>query len=549
MKHLLLLTGIIASSAATAQFTPDVSVNTPVCTYEGKQADPRLANAPDGYTYIAWKDWRNNGVPDIAIQKVSPSGNIEWTYNGINLCTEPADQSTPSITVDQQGGAIVAWSDWRSGIERDIYAQRINANGVIQWQYNGAIVTNKNNREHNEKIATDEHNGAFIAWEEQSGGNWNIWLQHLDSNGNRLLGNGGMPISVIQNPGINVRLQPDKDGGVFVTWQQQDGLGNYDIFAQRISYGGTRLWGPNGVQVTNAANSQTNPKIDPDPSVGGIFITWIDGRNSIDKDIYASRIDSSANLLWGINGKPVVSITGNQSAFDVASNNNINGLIVTWKDDRLGNGNADIYAQKIDKSGNPVWTLNGIPVCSSLFDQVNPSITGDKNKGVLIVWEDRAQLNNYNISGQRLDSNGNAYWASNGIPICTATGDQMGPKNTTDGDDGMIVVWEDERISTDRNIYMQRIMGFGDYYPAALNSTAIVNAHNIYPNPSTGIFYITDASKAVLRNMLGQVIPTTQYKQGNTLVMQINGQPIAGVYTVQAYISNGSIAKYNIVIH
>lgn len=60
------------------------------------------------------------------------------------------------------GGVIAAWSDRRNDGERDIYAQRVSANGEVQWTTNGVPIASKSIREHNEKIASDDNGGAYI---------------------------------------------------------------------------------------------------------------------------------------------------------------------------------------------------------------------------------------------------------------------------------------------------------------------------------------------------------------------------------------------------
>ena len=87
-----------------------------------------------GGSFIAWKDYRSGSSdPDIYIQYLNFSGVAQLTLNGVYLCYNSSDQSSPSITSDMNGGAIVAWPDWRSGIELDVYAQRINSTGIVQW--------------------------------------------------------------------------------------------------------------------------------------------------------------------------------------------------------------------------------------------------------------------------------------------------------------------------------------------------------------------------------------------------------------------------------
>ncbi len=483
MTKKILIALTLFTNCATAQWLVDTSKNTPICTIPGKQGDPRIMEDGNGGCFIAWKDWRNNNVPDIFIQYLDKDGIANWTVNGLNVCTNSADQSTPNICPDEAGGVIVTWSDFRTGIERDIYAQRINKEGVSLWTFNGAPVTDKNNREHNEKICSDGMGGAYFSWEEQLAGKWRVYAQHLDSNGNRLWGNGGIPVTTVAGNRINPKIQADKKhNGAFITWQDERS-GSYDIYAQKVDSLGNLLWSNNGLLVCGANNEQTLPKIDPDPSIGGVYICWVDKRNNLDYDLYAQRIDSNGNVLWAQDGMPVVQNTFNQSAQDIISNNNVNGLIVTWKDKR--GSSFDIYAQKLDKNGNQLWGNGGKAVCAEPLDQINPSISGDKSNGVIITWQtSTGVVLGDNIKAQRLDANGNALWANNGIIVSKAVGEQAGPKNIPDGGNGTIIVWEDDRNPADRDIYAHHLNGSGVSYPVKLSST-LIKPNNFGPNPFT----------------------------------------------------------------
>lgn len=540
MKKICTLLSLVVSSPVFAQWTSVLSANTPVCKFSGKQGDPRIIEDKRGGSYIAWKDWRNNNIPDIFLQHFDKDGRPTWIIDGLNLCVDPADQSTPNLTLTEDGGVIVAWSDFRSGIERDIYAQRVDSNGIIQWGFNGAVVTDKVLREHNEKIATDGGNGAYIIWEELVGTAWDVSIQRMDAAGNRKWGVGGIKISTNGNEKINGRLQADKKGGVFATWQQKANNGEYEIYAQRLDSNGTKLWGPIGKQITNIFDAQVNPKIDPDPSIGGCYITWIDKRGGVDYDIYAQRLDSNGITQWGLNGKPVINSVSNQSAQDVISNNNVNGLVVVWKDKR--NGNDDIFIQRMDKSGNRLWGTGGLPICTLPFDQVNPSIAGDQDHGVLVTWEDRGLFGNSNISGQRVDSNGVIQWATNGVVICNAGGDQSGPKNIPDGENGMIVVWEDDRILTDRNLFMQKVPANGKLSPLSTDDVSTSNQSSAYPNPFTNRIFVNavDIEKVQLVNSIGQVVEISAEGNATGVVVTCPENLVSGLYFIHLLHKDGN---------
>ncbi|MCX5800866.1 MAG: T9SS type A sorting domain-containing protein [Candidatus Eisenbacteria bacterium] len=84
---------------------------------------------------MTWHDYRNESSSDIYAQKVNGSGAVQWVANGVDICTATGNQVYPAITSDGAGGAIVTWYDARSG-NYDVYAQRVTAAGDIA----GAVV-------------------------------------------------------------------------------------------------------------------------------------------------------------------------------------------------------------------------------------------------------------------------------------------------------------------------------------------------------------------------------------------------------------------------
>ena len=147
----------------SAQWVGNTYINTPICTQFGKQNDVRLDGNGQHGAFLVWKDERvNNNNPDIYIQQLDANGYALWNPDGVVLCDDTSDQSTSNLCTDLNGGVIVAWSDRRNNGERDIYAQRVNANGQVLWAMNGVPIASKPIREHNEKIASDDNGGAYI---------------------------------------------------------------------------------------------------------------------------------------------------------------------------------------------------------------------------------------------------------------------------------------------------------------------------------------------------------------------------------------------------
>ena len=105
-KHLLsVFLAYYASANIFGQFTNDVYLNTPICVEFGKQNDPRIIGDGHAGAFIAWKDARNGTAnPDIYLQHIDSLGNPLWSSSGLAICSDLADQSTPNLCSDLQGG-------------------------------------------------------------------------------------------------------------------------------------------------------------------------------------------------------------------------------------------------------------------------------------------------------------------------------------------------------------------------------------------------------------------------------------------------------------
>jgi len=142
------------------------------------------------------------------------------------------------------------------------------------------------------------------------------------------------------------------------------------------------------------------------------------------------------------------------------------GAIITWTDER--STTRDIYAQRIDPAGNRLWNNSGVAVCTAAFDQSSPRVVSDNMGGAVIAWSDRRGGFYSDIFAQRLDASGQALWTADGRPVCTAFFSQYSFRMVSDGAGGAMLAWEDTRndLSTS-DVYAQRIERNGQWgYPA-----------------------------------------------------------------------------------
>lgn len=71
-------------------------------------------------------------VYDIYGQRVNGSGAVQWGANGVALCTAAGGQVNKSIVPEGTGGALVVWQDGHNGSRNnDIYAVRARSDGLV----------------------------------------------------------------------------------------------------------------------------------------------------------------------------------------------------------------------------------------------------------------------------------------------------------------------------------------------------------------------------------------------------------------------------------
>lgn len=132
--------------------------------------------------------WSESSTKQPYVQKVSSTGTLPWGTNGVALSTTSATNGDNVLVSDGVDGAIVVWTDYRNtGINTDIYSQRISSVGAVQWPTTGAAVSSalKNQVE---PFVVSNNGGAIVGFFDMRDANNNaglrgISLQRVNGNG------------------------------------------------------------------------------------------------------------------------------------------------------------------------------------------------------------------------------------------------------------------------------------------------------------------------------------------------------------------------------
>ena len=457
-----------------------IAGGTPVCTAPWYQLQSTIASDGAGGVFIAWADLRPSGTGlDIYAQRIDARGNPIWAPNGIPVCTAVERQFNTIIGSDGLGGAIVAWMDQRIG-GADIFAQRISGTGEMLWGIDGSIVNVMPDFQIDPHpvMVPDEIGGAIFAWVDEvldSDGELfpkrktDIYAQRLAGNGGYMMWHPfGLPVCLARGYQTDPVILTDGAGGAIVGWIDDRSLAFTDIYAQRVTPEGNRLWLDNGAPICQTYTDQRGLAGVSDGRGGGIFV-WHDCSQGT-YDVYASRVNGDATPLWGINGM-AVSVLPEHQRFPVVCSDGAGGCIVAWSDDR--DGSLDIYAQRIDEFGNRRWPEGGVPICTFGFDQTDLDIVPDGMGGAIVAWIDRTD--DYpSICAQRVNAAGTALWQVGGVVVCTSAGGKYNLGLAPDGgSSGAIAAFVDDR-AVETDIYAQRVLGNGAIVAVELQSFAAV---------------------------------------------------------------------------
>lgn len=214
--------------------------------------------------------------------------------------------------------------------------------------------------------------------------------------------------------------------------------------------------------VCTSLGTQSDVAIAADGS-GGAFIVWADLRGGASFDIYAQHMSAAGAPLWTANGVVVCSNSGDQR-YPVLVTDGSGGIIVTWEDTRAGASATHIYAQKLNASGASAWTAGGVAVCTATNAQYDPCIASDQAGGAFIAWRDTRQgaATSIDIYVQRVNANGLPLFAANGAAMASTANITRGEISiVADGSSGAIACWSEYHATYFYDVMLQRVSSIG----------------------------------------------------------------------------------------
>ena len=394
-----------------------------------------------------------------------------------------------TIAPGYSGEAIFVWSDTRFGM-RNIFAHKVNQEGDLLWGATGAVVTDLPGRQEDPVAIADGDGGVFIGWVDyRFDAEGDIFIQHLDSDGNLILDENGIALAQVAGRQITINMCTDSLGGVFVTWQDKRGGINDDIYGTHVSADHEIVAPGSGVAIVAEGGNQ-NAKSVEYAGNNQAFIAWVDYREGENANIYGQRLDLSMNGLFQENGIPIANTTNQETKTRVTFMNGETSF-VTWK---KGSTDSKIFYQFVDDVGL-VFDAER-PISDHDSTQALPRVKRSSAGEVFVKWTDyRDESTDGDQYFQKIDTSGDRVWG-NGIKVDPDSSRDFSARFSAGDNGDLNIVWE-RGTFPEIEIMYQNIQADGTF-PGDILNISSANGYQFSPNiirSSEGELYIIYADQ------------------------------------------------------
>ncbi|UCD49845.1 MAG: right-handed parallel beta-helix repeat-containing protein [Phycisphaerales bacterium] len=453
-------------------FQGDVDVytsETGTCTRSGTWGDYRFIyqqDAPFGFDHTVTVTVSATDRAGNVLNGHSHSFTTEMrAFGGNQLVSDGTGPKGHPATVADATGNI--WAVWETGLDgdRDVYVAMMAAQ-TNDFAPSVALATGAGDQ-CNPDIALASDGQLYTVWQDNSGGNWDIYLA-TSSDGTTWSRPELLTDSDDNQTQPAITIDGESPSRVYVAWQD-DRHGGADVYLASSTNAFTE-------STTLRLTPDGSDQLDPDIAVDGLdvaYVVWTDMRNG-QADLYGVASSDSGWL-----NVPIVSTSGAQTSPALAAEPSTSVLHLLWVDDAPGH--RDIYYASCD--GLPANPLVGTSIIddTSGADQLGPAIACGGKLNVFACWQDLRHSTDTDLF---LAEIGQGSAKTNILIGDNSTNtDQGEPAVGIDSHGNPYVIWTDSR-SMETEIYYAATTFIN---PVPLDSKLVIASEGamIGPDPST----------------------------------------------------------------
>ena len=406
----------------------------------------------------------------------------QWTEDStLNTpIRDAANASFPKIAQSLNGNSYISWFEINNS-NFELHLQLLNPNGNKLWSTDGIVISNypQDSVLLPYDLKTDNDGNVIIAFQDKRYDSLQIVANKIDSNGNFLWGADG--ISLIDssshkgyNPSIGITAQND----IVIAWNADSSSLKW-IAAQRLSPSGSFQW--NTVYRIKDSNSILNfstPKLFPSGSdeIQFLFVEENGSLPNVTSTLYTQRVHASGNNFWPtpikVSSKKLSSLS---FSYPIPDDNG--GFYITYNTYNPVNSTlTDVYVQNVDYNGN-LWNSTGIEAANSTTTNkrvVSGNYVSFTSEYWVLMQIHDGSFSNSGVSIQKFDALGNILFNDNALVIFPINSVSYNPNTLNYVNDGMII--SSSYGSSGQHINAVKIDNDG--IPLWANTSVSINATN-----------------------------------------------------------------------
>ena len=541
------------------------------------QCSPRAASDGDGGAFVLWHDDRHSGClygciderREVYLGRVTAAGKVAagWPGNGLAVGSSPwfmsftagshspraSDFNTAMIS-DGSGGVIIAWEEGPTAfysVAVTIRAQRISPTGELLWGPHGNAVSAAPGDHWYPALASDDHGGAFVIWQDHRDGKVRLMGQHLSAAGKTLWAEDG--IRVTRDDSADQRshtIVADGHGGLYLAWQ-------------------TAALPQAGEEIQADAEVQSGATSGAGAAIQTGAATQADVASPVTR-VSIQHLAETGAMGWD-QDLAASNDPGGQSSPAAMTDRN-GDLWLAWIDGAAGS--ADIRVQQFDKHGKikAGWPDNGASACAEVYAvRSNPTLAPDANGGAYVAWFDGRfypRATHLTHRGE-IDSG----WPAGGAHLSDSDYGDYQLRMIPDDGFGAIAIWTEgrpprgeysmvlaQRLSSDGvALPLRRAPGRFELDAAESTPPSTLALRGFLPNPAsrslTVSFSLPDDSPARLElfDLTGRrcgVREIAGLGPGNHLIeLEATGPLPAGIYLIRLTRGDRSLVVRGAIVH
>jgi len=312
-----------------------------------------VTQATDGDLVFAWARMPEAGAGTIQMQRVTPDGVPRFPLNGITVVAPATERPAfPDLVPSLDGSVMLSWvrdiSTYMS--PRHFRACRYRADGTAAWSPVAIFELAPIPMGYAPTIQSDHAGGLVCVCHASVSGYFTSRFQRITPEGLEICPHNGLPVATTSMQHVDPTLAYHADTReAYVFWNERD----YDqvqrgIYGQRISAGGSRLWGDAGRECLPLDDEYKNfPRAVPFTEGAMVFLSK-GPAPTVSEQLFGFAVDETGAMLWPGSPITVSSVYARKARYPVVITRDEMAIVV-WEDDR--NGTVDLFAQNVNADG------------------------------------------------------------------------------------------------------------------------------------------------------------------------------------------------------